>query len=361
MTYLLRLMLFLTGLMTILVLLATGVGGLLPSGGQILANGRVRPGTGDDLILIDVARGLIVPLTHHPAQDSNGVWSPDGQQIAFISSRRVPLGDGERIYIMDASGRNLRQLTFSDTHNAAPRWSPDGRRIAYVSFSPQRRFQQEIFLINADGSNDHALTTIYPLLQPPYNWINPLWSPDGALLYAALVGQDGGDIYGLYPDASSPPISPAWHQDIHDWGMSPTFAPDGRSFIAVMLNLQPGDSPGSLYRYDFATNVYTRLNLLPGFYQGLSYAPDGKRIVYSYRSGFQSSAQIYSGSVDGSNRRRLTDFGTNTSPAYSPDGRFVLYWHQHNGQSSLCIVAAAGGAPACPLAWRGGAAWRPGF
>ena len=61
-------------------------------------------------------------------------WSPDGQRIAFASSRNLAFGS--RIYVMDSDGQNVTPATH--TVNAVsffedePTWSPDSLRLAYT-------------------------------------------------------------------------------------------------------------------------------------------------------------------------------------------------------------------------------------
>ncbi|NJN67618.1 MAG: hypothetical protein HC884_13355 [Chloroflexaceae bacterium] len=57
------------------------------------------------------------------------MWSPDGQQLAFLSER-----DGNvDIYLMSANGTNQRNLTNHPAYDGSPAWSPDGSRLAFVS------------------------------------------------------------------------------------------------------------------------------------------------------------------------------------------------------------------------------------
>lgn len=61
-------------------------------------------------------------LTDDPAQDVLPAWSPDGTEIAFLSTR-----DGnEEIYVMNADGTGVRRLTDDPADDVDPAWSPSG-------------------------------------------------------------------------------------------------------------------------------------------------------------------------------------------------------------------------------------------
>jgi TolB protein len=63
------------------------------------------------------------------ANDTAPAWSPDGSQVAFISTRT---GDWELYLVEVASGRETR-LTNSPAADVAPTWSPDGKQLAFLS------------------------------------------------------------------------------------------------------------------------------------------------------------------------------------------------------------------------------------
>jgi TolB protein len=78
-------------------------------------------------------------------------WSPDGQQIAFVSDR-----DGnQEIYMMGADGKTQERLTDNSAFDGMPSWSPNGQQIAFIS---ERDGNPEIYVMYADGSGIQRLT-----------------------------------------------------------------------------------------------------------------------------------------------------------------------------------------------------------
>lgn len=61
--------------------------------------------------------------------NGDAVWSPNGQQIAYVSDR-----DSEftNLWVIDADGSNARRLVTENNRHQWPAWSPNGRRIAYT-------------------------------------------------------------------------------------------------------------------------------------------------------------------------------------------------------------------------------------
>jgi TolB protein len=65
--------------------------------------------------------------------------------------------DGGRlqIFVMNADGTGVTQLTSGNFTDDDPVWSPDGRQIAFQS---TRDGHEEVYVINADGTAPTRLT-----------------------------------------------------------------------------------------------------------------------------------------------------------------------------------------------------------
>jgi len=101
------------------------------------------------------------------------VWSPNNQQIAFLSG-----WEGEsNIFLVSANGEGAKQVTNLPGTNFQMSWSPNGQRIAFVSSvydDEQRSVKQDIYLVNSDGTHLVQLTDT-----ATEHEANPIWSPDG--------------------------------------------------------------------------------------------------------------------------------------------------------------------------------------
>jgi dipeptidyl aminopeptidase/acylaminoacyl peptidase len=117
------------------------------------------------LVHLDLSQGRTWPLTGD-LNDHSPVFSPDGSKIA-LSYRQ---DDHWEVHLMNADGSGRVRLTQTSYqvlvqqhlngqtphsyNNAAPAWSPDGSQIAFLT---DRTGQWEIWVMNADGSNQRPL------------------------------------------------------------------------------------------------------------------------------------------------------------------------------------------------------------
>jgi len=107
----------------------------------------------DEVILISLIGSSITRLTNNTFDDRYPSWSPDGSKIAWGSYRGGnPASSG--IWVMNADGTNQHQLTKGGGH---PSWSPDGTRVVYYGTNWDSNFGT-LWMMNADGTDQHPLT-----------------------------------------------------------------------------------------------------------------------------------------------------------------------------------------------------------
>src|SRR5258708_6680379 len=105
------------------------------------------------------------------------------------SGKLIFADDSGRLQLVNADGTGQTILTTGNTvRDNNPQYSPDGSKIAFDRASSGG---PDIFVMNADGTNPHAVVSGGPL-PAPYTNVNsdPTWSPDGTRL-AFVSNRDG--------------------------------------------------------------------------------------------------------------------------------------------------------------------------
>jgi dipeptidyl aminopeptidase/acylaminoacyl peptidase len=79
--------------------------------------------------LLDLATGKVRILTPGPGDHHSPVWSPDGQQLAFVSTREKRLGP--QLWVMPAAAGEAQRVTSGYGGVGSPVWAPDSKRVAF--------------------------------------------------------------------------------------------------------------------------------------------------------------------------------------------------------------------------------------
>ena len=82
------------------------------------------------------------------------------------------------LWVRDEETEELAQWTFEDGKHHQPVWSKDGRQLAFILQKPKEVLSWR--LMKSEGGGVRTLTMI------PYGVSHPVFSPDGAFLYAAV-------------------------------------------------------------------------------------------------------------------------------------------------------------------------------
>jgi Tol biopolymer transport system component/serine/threonine protein kinase len=152
---------------------------------------------------------LAVQLQGSTRAEYNPCYSPDGQRIAFESSRS---GNVE-VWVSDVDGSNATQLV--DTgRSGSPTWSPDSQRIAFDS---NVGGNWQIYIVSKRGGRPERLTN------SAASDVLPSWSHDGKWIY---FGSNRSGVLQIWRTPSGG--GPA-EQVTKNGGYCPNASPDGRS------------------------------------------------------------------------------------------------------------------------------------
>jgi Tol biopolymer transport system component len=180
-------------------------------------------------------------LTNDTNYDGEPVWSPDGTKIAWTAYRN----GGYRIWVMNANGSGAVQLS-GQPYSEDSAFSPDGSQIAYDADGNGDGWQ-EIWLMNADGTNQHVVYTPPYTLQDTYVYS---WSPDGSYIvynHVYYIYQNNNYYWtDAYLKIISPTSSPVVEMDLLSGNLN--WWPDWQTLdiTAPTSTIQalPAQSPG---------------------------------------------------------------------------------------------------------------------
>jgi Tol biopolymer transport system component len=189
-----------------------------PNGPPALTNEIVfvSDGTGVDELHVMHGNGDIVQLlATTPGPKTDPVFSPDGKKIVFTLGT-VEASSASPLWSVNSDGTGLAQLTDDGANDYRPTWSPDGSQIAFVS---TRDGNAEIYVMNADGTGQTNITN------NAANDNSPAWSPSGStiLFDSDRDGAAGTAIYSMTPAGGS--VTPLVG------GYNPEWSPSGTRFL----------------------------------------------------------------------------------------------------------------------------------
>ncbi len=177
-------------------------------------------------------------ITFNDVYTAEGVLSPDGKRIVFTSLKDSDLD----IYTMNVDGSDVRRLTNTPGYDGGAWWSPDGKTIVYRANHPtdsaelkqyrdllaQRLVKPskvELFIMNADGSNQHQITHLGGAN------FGPSWTPDGKrIIFSSNYKEPRSgnfDLYLVNPDGSG--LEQITFDPTFDG--FPEFSPDGKKLV----------------------------------------------------------------------------------------------------------------------------------
>jgi TolB protein len=233
-------------------------------------------------------------------------WSPDGKSLAFAR-------DGA-IWVRDDGG--TRQV--SDNGAAStPRWSPNGLQIAYSNIVDRVPNLGPLWLMNADGQNQHPIFgSSDPNAKPPdcFGVFVGSWYPTGdRILYRGSLSDgriaicsaktDGTDVKTIVMESSSTILD-----------FAPALSPDGAK-IAFVSNR---DGSNQIYLANADGSDPHKLIADTSKDGGPAWSPDGLSIAFA--SDRDGRSHIYMVHPDGSGLTQLTSGnGTDQSPAWAPN------------------------------------------
>ncbi len=181
-----------------------------------------------------------------------GSFSPDNSKVIYSVSHIDKEEEYITIWLYDVQTKQHRQMTSGKAKDSNPKWSPDSKQIAFIS---ERGDKPQIYLLPVDGGEARHLTQMKQGVGGDL-----AWSPDGKKI-AFTAGVD-------YGDEEPPDLT----KDVY----------------RVTRNVYRFDALGYLdqavldiYVIDVGGGEPKRLTNDPTINNGLSWSPDGTKVLYS--------------------------------------------------------------------------------
>ncbi|MBA4124927.1 MAG: PD40 domain-containing protein [Acidobacteria bacterium] len=216
-------------------------------------------------------------------------FSADGKRIAYSTLMRRESLSSVRLQTnsSEADGAPVPIVQNTNARNSFPTFSPDGKRIAFMSCRNMSAIACNIWLVNADGSNQIQLTT-----------------------------------------GESSDLIPSWFPDMEQVAYISKLA--GHSTLwAINLNTKRDKM-----LLDLTDDIeYARLS------------PDGKQIVFNFkRNG--GIINVWTASLAGGEPKQLTfDKELAGFPAWSPDGKYIAFQMKRGDDTHVMVMPNEGGTP----------------
>lgn len=253
-------------------------------------------------------------LTNDAEAETYPNWSPDGRKLIYARAL-----NGSAVYVINADGSRERRLSPTPAMDVTPSWSPDGKQIVYARLyappQPNVPPQTDVRVMNADGSEDHAI------LSNTRFSVEPRWSVNAKIVFMSLMNGSNLDVYVMNPDGTSLQRltyganngDPVWSPD----GTIITFGSDREG--GGKLNIFSMNADGG--------NVVQLTHFLAPYEAGdTNWSSDGKKIAFELdingdkQSNPAAFAQVWTMNPDGSDQTNTTlqCAGVGCAPRWQP-------------------------------------------
>src|SRR5438094_3642457 len=259
--------------------------------------------------------------------------SPDGHWVAYVETS-VDLAANKKashIWVVPAEGGPGKQLTWGEGSDSRPRWSPDGDRLAFIS---TRGGKSQMWTLSMGGGEAHPLTSISTEADG-VTWA----AKSDMLIFTSQVYPDCADDacnHARLEEAEHSKIkarliTSLLYRHWTDWR-------DGK-YTHLFAVSAGGCTPRGL-----TPGAYDSPTFFLGAPDGYAISPDGTEVtITSNRSTPPSSAawttnnDLYVIPSGGGAAKEITETnpGSDASPQYSPNGRYIAYTSKaRNGYES---------------------------
>lgn len=207
-------------------------------------------------------------------------WSPDGQQLVFISPcvENTDSYPGAHLYIINEDGTNMIEFPTVEGGDFDPAWSLDGSRIAFTSL---RDGYAQVYMIDLDSNSVERLThtnSNQPARQPA-------WNPMASEIVYSQKKYEAWEIWVMTDVGTGPSRLVLSSPD--NWDVLPIWSPDGSKVVFTQSKKLSATSWLMSIPVDGSTTY--ALPVINGEYaSSANYSTDGSRLVFENTDGINT-------------------------------------------------------------------------
>ena len=289
-----------------------------------------------------------LPLTTMPGWEEDPALSPNGNFVAF--SAQSDIEASQDILVRNVDGGEPIRLADSDAKEFSPVWSPEGDEIAFLRWS---KGAHKLVIKPALGGRERTVTTVRTT-----GWMRGQgvdWSPDGSSLALTDV-QAGGKqaIFLLSLETGEKTVLTKPPPDVVG-DASPTFSPDGKTLAFVRQFNEWGY--GDLFVQSLRSSEARRVTSGARYsIPQVAWTADGSELLFV--TGTEGARQLWRVPSTGGERRRVAVSGENILGfALSRAGERLVYVIDRHEKNLWRATGPAGGPPEPPQRWLGSTRW----
>jgi dipeptidyl aminopeptidase/acylaminoacyl peptidase len=268
--------------------------------------------------------------------------SPDGKWVAYTVSTTDREADKRttNIWMVSWDGTQHVQVTHDAESESSPRWSPDGNFLAFVSSRPGKSKGSQVWMLDRRGGEAYQVTHL-----KTHNLSSYDWTPDSKKLLLVLKEKEEQD--AEEPKAGGVPAPPKPPKPI---------VIDRYHFKQDMEGYLSGNKHNHIYLFDIATEKLEAITKGDHDETGAVMSPDGTKIAFVSSQDkdpdrTENTDIFVVDAQAGATPRKLTNYPGPDSGrlAWSPDSGTVAYLQGSEGKYGaytmhrLASISAAGG------------------
>jgi acylaminoacyl-peptidase len=267
--------------------------------------------------------------------------SPDGKQIIYVRNFKDVMTDRNlsNLWIINSDGSKNHALTTGNQNDNSPVWSHDGTKVVYKSNKDDDK--TKLYLMDVDTGKSYALTNT------KYAPGSVVWSHDDEILAFNM----------FVPESKSSPVKLPGKPEGANWNAPPIYIDDmvyrrdGSGYV------NPGHS--QLFTLPIQGGTPRQLSFENFDHGAPQWSADDSKLLFSANFHEEKElepqdSEIYQLDLNTGDISTLTDrYGPDRSPRISPDGKHIaylgyddkylgyqlsqLYVMDANGKNSKCI------------------------